>query len=89
MEKPIVANNCPAKKHLLENQTYFFCTCGKSQAQPFCDGSHKGSDFAPISFKVDKEAEFFLCQCKQSENQPYCDGSHKHCGPDSIGKPAD
>lgn len=87
MERPIVASNAPVKKLLQENQTYFFCSCGRSSLQPFCDGSHKGTTFNPKPFKVESEGEVFLCQCKQSANPPYCDGSHKLCSPDSVGKP--
>ena len=86
MDKPVVANNCPAKVHLKENQTYFFCSCGRSETQPFCNGAHKGTTLSPLPFKAEEEGDAFLCQCKQSANMPYCDGSHKTCSVDDIGK---
>lgn len=79
MDKPLVASNAPAKVTLQQDQYYFFCTCGRSATQPFCDGAHKGTSFAPKPFKVEETKEAYLCQCKQSANLPYCDGSHKNC----------
>jgi CDGSH-type Zn-finger protein len=55
---------------------YYYCTCGLSKNQPFCDGSHKGTSFTPMKFKAEK-ADNWLCQCKRSKNIPYCDGTHK------------
>ena len=75
--KPEIADNKPAVVTLVEGEKYFFCSCGKSEKQPFCDGSHKGSDFSPIAFTAEKSGDAYLCQCKQSAKLPYCDGSHK------------
>lgn len=61
----------------LEPGQYFWCACGKSSAQPFCNGSHRGSEFTPVLFVVDQKSDAFLCQCKQTKNPPYCDGTHK------------
>ena len=72
---------------LEEGKTYFFCTCGQSSNQPFCDGSHKGSGMAPKPFKAEKTGTAYLCQCKQSANQPFCDGSHKGIPSEQVGKP--
>ncbi|MDH5301108.1 MAG: CDGSH iron-sulfur domain-containing protein [Gammaproteobacteria bacterium] len=60
----------------LEPGTYHWCACGKSKKQPFCDGSHAGSDFSPIEFKVDQKRTVYLCGCKHSGKAPFCDGSH-------------
>ncbi len=60
-----------------EGKKYFWCSCGRSEAQPFCDGSHKGSDHLPKVFEATKTGEVYLCGCKQTGNAPYCDGSHK------------
>ena len=58
-------------------KTYYWCACGKSAKQPFCDGSHKGSEFSPKAFVAEKDGTAYLCGCKHSKNQPYCDGAHK------------
>jgi CDGSH-type Zn-finger protein len=62
----------------LEAGTYFWCACGRSSNQPFCDGSHKGTGLTPVSFTIDGKKSVFLCQCKQTRNKPFCDGSHKN-----------
>ena len=76
MQKPVIPEKAP-KALILEAGTYFWCACGKSKNQPFCDGSHQGTEFAPLPFTLDKKTEVWLCQCKHSSNQPFCDGSHK------------
>lgn len=77
MNKPTIAAKNPIKVTLEAGKDYFFCTCGKSAQQPFCDGSHKGSGFAPQRFTAEKSGEAWLCQCKHTANPPYCDGYHK------------
>ena len=79
MDNANIAAKEPVKVNLEADQYYFFCTCGRSQSQPFCDGAHKGTSFAPHPFIVESDQDAFLCQCKQTNNPPYCDGSHKHC----------
>ena len=59
-----------------EGKSYYWCSCGKSSKQPFCDGSHKGSDFAPLRYKADQSKKVFFCTCKLTKDQPLCDGSH-------------
>jgi len=86
MNKPIVADNKPIKVSLEKGQEYYFCTCGRSSNQPFCDGSHKGTSFVPKAFKAEQDEEAYLCTCKHSKNQPYCDGSHKIFDSLQIGK---
>jgi len=76
MSEPIVSQPHPYVCDVEEGKTYFWCACGKSQKQPFCDGSHKGSDFAPVKYKADKTGSVFFCGCKHSKNKPICDGSH-------------
>lgn len=75
--KPEIADNKPAVVTLTEGEKYFFCSCGKSANQPFCDSSHKDTDFKPIAFTAEKSGDAYLCQCKRSAKLPYCDGSHK------------
>lgn len=82
MNKAVVAGTRPAKVTLEANKKYFYCTCGQSSKQPFCDGSHKGTEFTPQAFTAEKDGDAFLCQCKQSGNAPYCDGSHKDVSAD-------
>jgi len=76
MEIPKVAAKFPATL-VLEPGTYFWCACGKSNNQPFCDGTHRGSGLFPKQFIIDVKKEVYLCQCKQSKNKPFCDGSHR------------
>lgn len=61
----------------LEAGKYFWCSCGKSAHQPFCDGSHKGTGFQPVKFELPEKKTVHLCQCKHTKNPPFCDGTHK------------
>lgn len=61
-----------------EGKTYYWCACGLSKNQPFCDGSHKQTDLEPVAFTADKSGKVYLCGCKHTGNAPYCDGSHKN-----------
>jgi len=61
----------------LEPGTYYWCTCGLSKDQPFCDGAHSGTDFQPLAFEIKEKRQVALCQCKRSKNPPFCDGSHE------------
>lgn len=60
----------------VEAGDYYWCACGKSKNQPFCDGSHKGSEFSPVKISVDQTKTLFLCGCKHTKNPPFCDGTH-------------
>ena len=57
-------------------EKYAWCACGKSETQPFCDGSHKGTEFVPIIVDNEKEGNIAWCGCKSTGNSPYCDGTH-------------
>ena len=59
-----------------KNKSYFWCSCGLSSKQPFCDGPHKITEFSPVKFIADETKKMFFCTCKQTNNQPFCDGSH-------------
>ncbi len=86
MGNPVIANNKPIGVTLEKGKEYYFCSCGQSKNQPFCDGSHKGSGFKPQAFTADSDGESWLCQCKHSANLPFCDGSHKKFSADMVGK---
>jgi CDGSH-type Zn-finger protein len=60
----------------LKAGTYFWCQCGLSQNQPWCDGSHKGTSFTPVKLELATDKRVILCNCKQTKNMPFCDGSH-------------
>ncbi|NQY22533.1 MAG: CDGSH iron-sulfur domain-containing protein [Campylobacteraceae bacterium] len=83
---PIIADNKPINVTLKKEDEYYYCSCGKSNKQPFCDGSHSGSSFKPLVFKAKENKSTLLCACKQSNNAPYCDGSHSSLSKDLIGK---
>lgn len=85
MTKPIIADVKPFKAVLSKGEEKYFCTCGRSKNQPYCDGSHAGTIFKPKAFKAEKDGDVYLCQCKHSANLPYCDGSHKQFDQTSVG----
>jgi len=71
------AQNAPYKVEVEAGESYFWCSCGQSSKQPFCDGSHKGTEFSPVKYVADESKPVFFCGCKASGNAPMCDGSHK------------
>jgi len=77
MADPIVAQKSPYGVEVEAGKEYWWCTCGRSKGQPFCDGSHKGSTFSPMKYTADKDGRVFFCTCKRTGNRPLCDGSHK------------
>jgi len=66
----------PIEVQLEAGKQYYWCTCGRSQSQPFCDGSHKGTEFTPKAFSVETNKSSWLCTCKKTGNAPFCDGTH-------------
>ena len=76
MTKPKIADSKPIGVTLKKDQEYYWCACGQSKNQPFCDGSHRGTDFTPVGFKAEEDGESWLCMCKHTANPPYCDGTH-------------
>jgi CDGSH-type Zn-finger protein len=76
MSEPDIVQKAPYTEEL-EPGSYWWCACGKSKNQPFCDGSHKGTDFQPVKFELTESTKVWLCGCKHSCGKPFCDGSHK------------
>jgi CDGSH-type Zn-finger protein len=77
MNKAARASDTPYAVEVEAGKNYFWCSCGNSDKQPFCDGSHKGSDFTPVKFTASESKKVFFCGCKATNAQPLCDGSHK------------
>jgi len=84
-QAPIIAAKVPTKVELEAGKDYFWCRCGRSKSQPFCDGSHAGTGIEPLKFTAEKSGAATLCQCKASANAPFCDGSHTQLGDLSVG----
>lgn len=78
MTSPIRASDNPFAITVESGKKYFWCACGKSANQPFCDGSHSGTSFAPIIYTATEDKKIFFCGCKATKNAPLCDGSHKN-----------
>ena len=85
-QPPVVADLKPTRVELRKGEEYYYCACGKSSNQPFCDGSHAGTGMVPQAFKAEEDGNAFLCQCKQTGNPPYCDGSHAKVPKDKTGQ---
>jgi len=77
MSKPEIAQKSPYAVEVEAGKSYWWCACGKSKQQPFCDGSHKGGEFSPVEHKADKDGTVYFCGCKNSANGALCDGTHK------------
>ena len=77
MTKGVIAAKAPIKVDVEAGKSYFWCACGQSKNQPFCDGSHKGSEFSPVKWTAETDGPKWFCACKQTNGQPFCDGSHK------------
>ena len=77
MQDPVIAQKNPCRVQLQAGSEYWWCACGRSKTQPFCDGSHKGTGIEPLRFVAQSDGEQALCCCKQTATPPYCDGSHR------------
>jgi len=76
MSEPESPQKAPYSVDVEQGKTYYWCACGRSKNQPFCDGSHKVTDFTPVAFKAEKSGKVYFCGCKKSANKPLCDGTH-------------
>jgi len=76
MSEPVVAQRKPCIVELEEGKQYWWCACGRSKNQPFCDGSHKGTGIEPVGFMAEETGKRGLCGCKHSTDAPFCDGTH-------------
>ncbi|HVH74347.1 MAG TPA: CDGSH iron-sulfur domain-containing protein [Stellaceae bacterium] len=77
MTDPIPAQKAPYGFTVESGKQYFWCACGRSQNQPFCDGSHKGTGLTPVAYTATASEQRWFCGCKQSGSKPFCDGTHK------------
>ena len=73
----LIPQKSPYAKEVEAGKSYYWCSCGQSKSQPFCDGSHKGSSFTPVKYDATESKTVYFCGCKQSANKPLCDGAHK------------
>jgi len=75
-DTPEIAQKAPFGVDVEEGKNYFWCACGRSKTQPFCDGSHKGTGLAPVKYTAEASKKVFFCGCKHSQKAPMCDGTH-------------
>ncbi|MAU40752.1 MAG: glutamate synthase [Kordiimonas sp.] len=76
MSEPVIATKSPIPVDVEAGKDYWYCTCGKSANQPFCDGQHKGTDFTPIKYTAEESKKVFFCGCKHNDGGVTCDGGH-------------
>jgi CDGSH iron-sulfur domain-containing protein 3 len=77
MSDPVRASDTPYAVDVEAGKSYYWCACGKSSQQPFCDGSHKDTGISPVKYDAEEAKKVYFCGCKATKNQPLCDGSHK------------
>ena len=75
-EEAVIAKKSPFAVELVQGERYYWCACGRSKNQPFCDGSHQDTGLEPVAFTAEKTGTAYLCGCKRSANRPFCDGTH-------------
>ncbi len=77
-DEAVIAQKAPCQVEVEEGKTYYWCSCGRSNQQPFCDGAHKGTNFEPLPYKAEKTGAVHMCACKRTGKPPLCDGSHQN-----------
>ena len=76
MAEPVVAQKSPYAVEVEAGKKYWWCSCGRSQKQPYCDGSHKDTELTPLLYTAEKTGKVYLCGCKSTVKKPFCDGTH-------------
>ena len=76
MAEPVIAQKSPFGVDVEEGKSYWWCACGLSKEQPFCDGSHKGTGLVPSEYAAEKSGTLYFCGCKNTMDTPLCDGTH-------------
>lgn len=77
MTDPVRVSDGPYPVAVEEGKSYYWCACGRSAKQPFCDGAHAGTGINPVKYEASASKTVYFCGCKATRNQPLCDGSHK------------
>ena len=77
MDQAKIAQKSPFAAEVTAGRQYYWCACGRSAKQPFCDGSHKDTGFTPIMYEADKSGTVWFCGCKATNSRPLCDGTHQ------------
>ena len=76
-ETPDIGGRAPLPIEVEAGKSYWWCACGLSKRQPFCDGSHKGGPFSPREFVAQASETVWFCGCKRTQGPPCCDGTHE------------
>lgn len=82
MTEPVIANRSPIGVDVVAGRTYWWCTCGRSSRQPFCDGTHNPAQFKPLKYVAEQTGLVWFCACKQTSTAPLCDGRHRGLAPE-------
>jgi CDGSH-type Zn-finger protein len=77
VDQPTVAGRGPIAVDVEAGKRYYWCSCGLSTTQPFCNGAHQGSRFTPLEYLAERTGRVYFCACKHSARAPLCDGTHK------------